>query len=123
VIAMTTLKAYRRRPLELAIYRGDKVRDKKLIVRVSGIHPLMVRRRYRALLDNYDVSYLYFTRQQDYELLEDAVMRRGRPTDFNSLHYPRALWTTLVVKGYESPESRLPVTRTTKVWFASRESE
>ena len=120
VIAMTTLKGYRKKPLEMAIYRGDEAREGNLILRISGFHPTLADPDYQALLDSYVVSYLYFNRQNDYRKLERAVLRHGEPMERNTLQYSHALWSTIRVTGYESPEGTQPVSRETRVWFAVR---
>lgn len=120
VIVTTTLKGYRKKPLMLSIYRGDKVRKKKLIVRVSGFHYVFARKEYAKVIENYTVSDLYFHRQEDYEKLVQAVRDHGTPAEFHTMSYTHALWATIEVKGYESTDSEEPKTQTTKVWFAIR---
>lgn len=117
-IASTVLKGYRKRPLQLEIYRGEKIHENRLIVWASGYHEVFARKKYAKLFANYKTSDLHFARAEEYNKLREAVLRWGKPRVFRTLQYSHALWTTLVVTGYDSPESEEPRSLSTKVWFA-----
>jgi hypothetical protein len=121
VIAMTTLKGYRGKPLELTIYRGDEARENRRILSIKGYHPTLADPDYQALLDDYQVSYLYLNKQGDFRKLERAVRRHGEPLERNTLSYSHALPCTLEVTGYEGPDSQDPATRQSRIVFAIRQ--
>lgn len=122
VLFLTTLKGYRDRPMTLTLYRGREVRPKRKIVRIRGYHPYFDDPRFAGLLENYDTSILYFTRQKDFEKLDRAVHRFGEPGEFYGVPYTHVLTVTAVIEGYRGPDDAEPATQTLTVRFAYRES-
>lgn len=118
IIVLTTLKGYRRKPLEMKIYRGTKIRDKWLILSISGINRDILTNS--ALLEKYTVNDIAFMRPEDFALLEQAVIGKGVPKTFHDLHYDYALLTTVVVTGWDGPDSVKPRTLSVPLWFVKQ---
>lgn len=119
VIAMTSLKGYKRKPLEFAVYRGKKVKESKLIVKISGLNRDIYKNK--GLLDHYEVSEVVFSRVEDYEKLEEAVIRYGKSKKLYGKRYDYALKATIVVTGYQGPKEATPLTAQSTVWFLLEE--
>ena len=119
VIAMTTLKAYRKKPLELAVYRGKKVKDKKLLLKIDGINREIYKTE--GLLEKYEVSEIVFSREEDYLKLEAAVKQYGKPKAVFWRDYKYAMLATITVTGYKDPEAEKPKTLKRTVWFVLEE--
>ena len=120
VMFLTTLKGYQGRPMTLTLYRGgEEVADRK-IVSISGYHPNFDDPGFAGLLENYNTSILYFTRQRDFKKLKKAVKRFGWPDDVHDVRYSQVLRVTAVITGYRGPNDSEPVTLTRRVRFAYR---
>ena len=121
VLFLTTLKGYRDRPMRLTLYRGPEVREGEQIVSIEGHHPNFDSPHFAGLLENYNTSILYFTRQKDFKKLKKAVKRYGEPGSFHDVRYSHVLRVTAVIEGFRGPEDQDPVTQTRTVRFAYRE--
>jgi hypothetical protein len=119
---LTTLKGYRDRPMTLTLYRGRGVRPKRKIVRIRGYHPNFDDPGFAGLLENYNTSILYFTREKDFKKLDRAVHRFGEPGEFYGVPYTHVLTVTAVIEGYRGPDDPEPATQTLTVRFAYRET-
>lgn len=120
VLFSTILKGYRDRPMTLTLYRGTKADKSKKIVSISGYHPNFDDPSFAGLLENYNTSVLYFTRQKDFKKLKKAVKRRGKPGNFHDVRYSHVLRVTAVIEGYRGPNDPELVTQTRTVRFAYR---
>ncbi len=120
VMFLTTLKGYKNRPMRLTLYRGREVQLNKKIVSIRGYHPDFDEPEFAGLLENYNTSILYFTRQKDFKKLKRAVKRRGQPDNFYGVRYSHVLRVTAVIEGYRGPNDPELVTQTRTVRFAYR---
>jgi hypothetical protein len=118
---LTTLKGYRDRPITLTLYRGTEVHESGKIVSISGHHPNFDDPRFAGLLENYNTSILYFTRQRDFKKLKKAVKSFGEPGNFHDVRYSHVLRVTAVIEGFRGPDDLELVTQTRTVRFAYRE--
>ena len=73
-----------------------------------------------GLLENYNTSILYFTRQKDFKKLKKAVIGFGDPGNFHDVRYSHVLRATAVIEGYRGPEDFELVALTRTVRFAYR---
>jgi hypothetical protein len=106
--------------MTLTLYRGVEVRQDRKIVAISGYHPNFDVPEFAGLLENYNTSILYFTRQRDFKKLKRAVKSFGGPDEFYGVRYSKVLWATAVIEGYRGPEDSERVTQTRTVRFAYR---
>lgn len=120
VLFATILKGYRERPMRFTLYRGTEVDQRKKIVSIRGHHPYFDDSAFAGLLENYNTSVLYFTRQKDFLKLKRAVKRHGKPDRFHDVGYSHVLPVTAVIEGYRGPNDPEPVTQTRTVRFAYR---
>jgi len=120
VMFLTTLKGYRDRPMTLTLYRGTEIVPSRKIVSISGYHPNFDEPSFAGLLENYNTSILYFTRQKDFRKLKRAVKNFGEPDNFYDVRYSHVLRVTAVIEGYRGPDDFDRVTQTRTVRFAYR---
>ena len=78
---------------------------------------------YEGLLDHYDTSDLYFTRQKDFRKLARAVRRRGQPMEIYGVPYSQVLEVTAAITGYEGPDDPDAETLTRTVLFGNMDPD
>jgi hypothetical protein len=115
VLAATTLKGYKKKPLTLAVYRGDKIDESKLILTTTGFNRDIY--KYKGYYGRYEVTDIMFRKPEEYDKLEQALRTYGTQMTVYGTDYTYSLLGTIAVTGYYNPDSRKPKTLKSTVTF------
>ena len=120
-MAITTLRPFPGKPLELIVYEGDKA-DKKVLFHISGgLHDWWsekIARPWRKF--HYDLSELYLADPSAFEKLYMAVATRGKHLVIDDVSFDNALEATIEIRGYMNEDDTKKTRIIRKVWFAYR---